>query len=219
MILKYFGHSFFTITLESGKVIALDPYGDFYRYPKRAVAADLCLISHHHHDHDGVSSLLPGARIMDAAGHARLDGICITGVPTWHDVRQGALRGPNLVHVVEAEGLRVAHAGDLGHVPDQEQLRQIGRVDVLLLPVGGCYTIDAQTAMEVCRLIRPMTVIPMHYRTVYDEEMPISGPEDFLRLAKAEDTQMPLARIAKADVCERPRVFTLAVEPASGGEA
>lgn len=219
MILKYYGHSFFTLTLESGRVVALDPYGDFYQYPKRAVAADVCLISHHHHDHDGVSSLLPGARMIDTAGVHRLEDMCVTSVPTWHDGKRGALRGTNLIHVVEAEGLRVAHAGDLGHVPDPNQLRQIGRVDVLLLPVGGYYTIDAQTALEVVRLLRPVTTIPMHYRTSYNEEMPIAALEDFLQLAKAEDTQMPLARIAKADVSERPRVFTLAIQPAGEGEA
>lgn len=214
MIIKYWGHAFFTLTLESGTVIACDPYGDFYEFPKRSLKADVCLMSHHHHDHDGVSSLQPGAQMLDQTGVLHpLDGVKVTGIPTWHDEKQGALRGPNTFYVIEAEGLRIGHAGDLGHVPDKQQLAKIGRLDVLLLPVGGYYTIDAVTALEVCRLLQPVVTIPMHYRTPYDQEMPIAPVQDFLTLAKAEDTQMPLVRITKADVLERPSVMTLAIQP------
>jgi len=213
MILKYLGHAFFTISLENGKVIACDPYGDFYDYPKRNVAADYCLVSHHHHDHDGVEQCLqPGAQVVDTAGVHKLgEGITVRSVATWHDDKQGALRGSNLIHIVEAEGLRVAHAGDLGHMPDAKQIKEIGHIDVLLVPVGGYYTIDATTAAELCRLLQPVCAIPMHYRTQYDPDMPVSTIRDFLNLAKAEDTQMPLLRIAKADVLERPSVVTLAI--------
>lgn len=213
MILKYMGHAFFTMTLESGTTIAFDPYGDFYSFPKRSVKADVCLMSHHHHDHDGVQCIQDGAQMIDATGVAKAKDVKITGVATWHDEAQGTKRGPNTFYVVEAEGLRIGHAGDLGHVPTGEQIKQIGRLDVLMLPVGGYYTIDAQTAVEVCRLLQPATAIPMHYRTQYDEEMPISPLGDFLALTKAEDTQMPLVRIVKEDVLERPQVITLAVQP------
>jgi len=212
MIIKYLGHAFFTLSLENGTVIAIDPYGSFYDFPKRSIAADVCLVSHHHHDHDGMESLKPGAAVIDTAGTHRVEGAVVTAVPTWHDEKKGALRGSNLFYVIEAEGMRIGHAGDLGHVPDEKQLRQIGRLDVLLLPVGGYYTIDAETALEVCRLLQPVTMIPMHYRTKYDEEMPTATLQDFLRLAKAEDTQMPLVRITKADVLERPQVITMAIQ-------
>lgn len=213
MILKYYGHAFFTLSLENGTVIACDPYGSFYDYPQRSVKADICLVSHHHHDHDGMSCLQPGAKVMDQPGvFAPAQGVHVRGVATWHDEVQGAKRGPNTVFVVEAEDLRVAHAGDLGHVPDEKQLRAIGKVDVLLLPVGGYYTIDPETALEVCRRIQPRVVIPMHYRTEYDPEMPICGLDGFLRLLKAEDTQMPLVRIAKDDLSERPQVITLKIQ-------
>ena len=212
MILKYLGHAFFTLSLENGKTIALDPYGSFYSFPKRSMQADWCLVSHHHHDHDGMECIRNAAQVIDTAGTHKLDGVTVTAVSTWHDEKQGALRGNNLFFVIEAEGLRIGHAGDLGHVPDAKQLRQIGRLDVLLLPVGGYYTIDAQTALEVCRLLQPVTMIPMHYRTKYDEEMPTTDLQTFLSLAKAEDTQMPLVRITKGDVLERPQVMTLAIQ-------
>jgi len=213
MILRYMGHAFFTMTLESGTTIAFDPYGDFYDFPKRKVQADICLMSHHHHDHDGVGCIADGAQMIDQTGTTKAKDVRIIGVPTWHDEAQGAKRGPNTFYVVEAEGLRIGHAGDLGHVPTAEQVRQIGRLDVLMLPVGGFYTIDGETALEVCRLLQPVTMIPMHYRTKYDEDMPISTLADFMKLAKAEDTQMPLVRIVKEDVLERPQVMTLAIQP------
>jgi len=212
MILKYMGHAFFTMTLENGTEIAFDPYGSFYSFPKRRVKADICLVSHHHHDHDGLELIEDGAQVIDAAGTHRLSGLTIHGVSTWHDEVQGAKRGPNTFFVVEAEGLRIGHAGDLGHVPDAKQLKQIGRLDVLLLPVGGYYTIDPETALEVRNLLQPTVMIPMHYRTKYDEDMPIASLADFLALAKAEDTQMPLVRIVKKDVLERPQVITLAIQ-------
>lgn len=212
MILKYLGHAFFKMTLDNGTVIAFDPYGSFYDFPKRSIKADVCLVSHHHHDHDGMVCIPDGAHVIDTAGIHRVNGTVITGISTWHDDKQGALRGPNTFYVVEAEGLRIGHAGDLGHVPDAKQLKQIGRLDVLMLPVGGYYTIDSPTALEVCRLLQPITVIPMHYRTKYDEEMPTTDLNTFLSLVKAEDTQMPLVRITRADVLERPQVITLAIE-------
>ena len=214
MILKYFGHSFFTITLENGSVIAMDPYGSFYDFPKRNVKADVCLVSHHHHDHDGLSCLQEGAMVIDAAGTHKLEcGAVVKGVSAWHDEKKGELRGSNTVYVVEAEGLRIGHAGDLGHIPTEQQLKQIGHLDVLLLPVGGYYTIDAAAALEVCRRLQPRMVIPMHYRTKYDPEMPIAEVGEFLKLIKAEDTQMPLIRLTQADMSERPRVTTLAIQP------
>ena len=213
MILKYYGHAFFTASLENGKVIAMDPYGAFYDYPKRCLKADYCLVSHHHHDHDGTAECLePGAEVIDPAGvHKLSSDVTVRSVATWHDDRQGALRGPNLIHIIEAEGLRIAHAGDLGHLPNAQQLKQIGRVDVLLVPVGGYYTIDATTALELCRLLQPVCAIPMHYRTQYDPDMPVAERKDFLALTKAEDTQMPLVRITKADLLERPSVITMAI--------
>jgi len=212
MIIKYMGHAFFTMTLENGTVIEVDPYGSFYDFPKRSIRADVCLVTHHHHDHDGMECIQPGARVIDEAGVHKTNGVTIHGIPTWHDEKQGALRGSNLFYVVEAEGLRIGHAGDLGHVPDAKTVRQIGHLDVLMIPVGGYYTIDASAALEVCRLLQPATVIPMHYRTKYDEEMPTAELPAFLALAKAEDTQMPLVRITKPDVLERPSVITLAIQ-------
>lgn len=214
MILKYYGHSFFTLTLENGSVIAFDPYGTFYEYPRRQLRADVCLISHHHFDHDGLTCLEPGAEVIDAPARMSWLAACpFWACPPSTTGRAGRRGAKTSFFIVEAEGLRVGHAGDLGHLPTRAQAAQIGRLDLLLLPVGGYYTIDAAQAMDVCGLLKPTVTIPMHYRTQYDPEMNIAPLADFLSLCGAEDTQMPLLRAVKAEMQERPSVITLAIQP------
>lgn len=210
MLLKYLGHSFFTITTESGTVIATDPYGDFYRYPKRRIRADVCTVSHHHHDHDGMSCIQGAPLVLDSPGAYQTKlNLRVTGVPSKHDGQGGALRGDNTIFIFEAEGLRIAHAGDLGHVPTDEQARQIGRLDALLLPVGGNYTIGAEEAMQTVRLLSPKTVIPMHYRTKYNPDMPVAALDGFLALAGVSPQPMPLLRLTAEDMSERDSVIVM----------
>ena len=150
MLLEYWGHSFFTVTTEKGTVVAFDPYGEFYDYPKRRIAANVCVVSHHHHDHDGVSSLTGEYKLIDTAGKVQpAPDVRLTGIPCCHDHHGGAHRGQNLMFVLESEGLRIAHLGDLGHIPTPAQVRELGRLDVLLLPVGGFYTIAAAEAASM----------------------------------------------------------------------
>lgn len=215
MIIRYYGHSFFTLTLESGTVIALDPYGDFYAYPKRRIAADVCLISHHHGDHDGLSCLTGNPLIIDSEGeHSLAGGARVLGVPTCHDDKGGALRGKNIFFVVEAEGLRIGHAGDLGHMLTSAQLKQVGALDLLLVPVGGYYTIDAGTAVGLAGALKPRSVIPMHYRTGFNPDMPVAPVDDFLALVGQSPTPMPLLRVTARDMSERPPVMLMSIAEA-----
>lgn len=215
MLLQYWGHSFFTLTTEKGTVLATDPYGDFYQYPKRRVPADVCTVSHHHHDHDGLSCLTGAPKVIDYEGKVRpAEEIRVTGIPSFHDHHGGARRGENLLFVIETEKLRVAHLGDLGHVPTDFQIRELGRVDVLLLPVGGYYTIDAREAEQTRRLLSPRLTVPMHYRTAYDPDMPVAGVEDFLREAGAPDAErVSCLRLTAADLAQRPPVLVMDIEP------
>jgi len=103
--------------------------------------------------------------VINVAGEYETGGISVFGVESWHDDKEGVLRGANLIFTVLMDGVSICHLGDLGHKLTDEQVGRIGEVDVLLCPVGGYYTIDAKTAVEVMNQLEPKIFIPMHYRT------------------------------------------------------
>ncbi len=156
MKLTWLGHSCFLVQTAEGSAL-LDPYapGSVPGLTLPPLTADLVLCSHGHRDHgywQGVT--LSGKKPR----------FSVTSLETWHDDKSGSLRGPNTVHVIEAEGLRLAHLGDLGHMLSPEQLAALGRVDILLIPVGGHYTIGPETAARLAEAIGADVTVPMHYR-------------------------------------------------------
>ncbi|MDD3410352.1 MAG: MBL fold metallo-hydrolase [Eubacteriales bacterium] len=210
MILRYFGHSLFQMDFENGRRLITDPYGKLCQYPWHDFEADACTVSHQHYDHNAVDMLKGSPIIVDQPGtHALWPDLTVTGVSTWHDERHGAQRGENTVFVIESEGLRIAHMGDLGHMLSEDQARAIGRVDVLLLPVGGYYTIDAATAVRVMERLSPRVAIPMHYQTEFSREMPIEPADRFLRLCNAAPEPMKLCRLTAADLAQRPPIVLM----------
>ncbi len=156
MKITWHGHACFTIETDAGSAV-LDPYapGSVPGLRLPGLCADEVICSHDHSDHN-------------AAGEIRLTGktptYAKTLIPCFHDNRRGALRGDNRITLIEAEGLRVAHMGDIGHELSQEQIAAIERVDVLMIPVGGFYTIDGGTAARMARALGAGVIIPMHYR-------------------------------------------------------
>lgn len=215
MILTYYGHSMFTLTLENGTVLLTDPYGAFYHYPQHRIKADIVTVSHHHHDHDALEMAVGQPQVFDRVGvFSPTREIILTGIASKHDQAGGAQRGDNLIFVIEAEGLKIVHLGDLGHLPTARQCHAIGTPDVLLIPVGGYYTIDAAMAVETVHLLKPHVTVPMHYRTIYDEEMPIQNEGPFLSLMKANPKPMPVCRLTSADLSERPEVLVMSITPA-----
>ena len=156
MTLTWYGHSCFRLDTAEGSAV-FDPYypGSVPGLAMPELTADAVFCSHFHRDH-GAEELVKRT--------GREPRFAVTRIDTFHDEEKGALRGDNLLTVIEAEGLRIAHLGDLGHELNEEQLRALGRVDVLMLPVGGHYTVDAPTAARICRAVGARTVIPMHYR-------------------------------------------------------
>ncbi|MCE5235642.1 MAG: MBL fold metallo-hydrolase [Clostridiaceae bacterium] len=165
MEVKWYGHSCFLLTGSSGVRVLMDPPDASTGYRIEPMPADIVTSSHSHSDHNNFA-LAQGApvRVTEAGVH-EFDGATVTGIPWWHDEEQGKKRGPNMLYVVELDGLRVLHAGDIGALPDEETLQKLGMIDVLLVPVGGFYTIDYKLALELCNMLKPKVVIPMHYKT------------------------------------------------------
>ena len=176
MKLIWNGHSCFTLDTAQGRVV-LDPYleDSVPGLSPLHLSADLVLCSHGHQDHNARDAVaLTGAPVS----------LQVEEIPTFHDDRQGALRGPSLIHVISAEGLRVAHLGDLGCALTPEQAGRLQGLDALLVPVGGYYTIDAGQAKALVDALRPRVVVPMHYRSDtfgYDVLAPL---EDYLALCR-----------------------------------
>lgn len=155
--LRWLGHACFALKYKDFTVV-FDPFQDNYvrGFGALDVAADLVLCSHFHNDHGAAYVVQP------LEGHE--NPFQVTGIQTFHDPEQGALRGENVIHLLEADGLRVAHFGDLGCELTPEQLEELKGLDVAMIPVGGFYTIGPEEAKALMDAIQPRVVIPMHYR-------------------------------------------------------
>jgi L-ascorbate metabolism protein UlaG (beta-lactamase superfamily) len=174
--LTWYGQSCFLLETAAGTRIVMDPIpkGIGYELPQ-GLKADVVTISHEHYDHNNVGFVTGKPRVIrgltaDKKGWTRVDeklkDVSIRSVGVYHDDKRGAARGLDTVFIFEVGGVRIAHLGDLGHVLNDEQLAAIGAVDVLLVPVGGTFTLDALKATRVVEQLRPrIMVIPMHYRT------------------------------------------------------
>jgi len=190
MKIKYLGHATFVINSDAGVRIITDPYetGPDLTYGEITESADIVTVSHHHHDHGNVAAVKGNPEVVSRAGRSTAKGIEFMGIASYHDEAGGSLRGDNIIFCFEVDGIRVCHLGDLGHLLDDKQVKEIGSVDILLIPVGGFYTIDAKAATEVCDQLQPRVIIPMHYKT--EKGIPgIFGVDGFLS-GKANVTRL-----------------------------
>ncbi|NBD23127.1 MBL fold metallo-hydrolase [Paenibacillus glycinis] len=165
MNIIWYGQSCFLLTSEQGTRVLIDPYRRFLGYRMPVVEADLVLVTHDHRDHNQISAASGNYRLVREPEPITLRDVSVRGVRTYHDKQQGAKRGPNLVFVIEMDGLVFCHCGDLGHPLSAEQAASIGRVDVLAAPVGGKMTLNGAEAALVVGQLQPSVAIPMHYRT------------------------------------------------------
>lgn len=165
MKIKWFGHSCFRITAENGTKIVMDPYHNMLGYKLPEIDAHIVTTSHNHGDHNNVGAVKGDFVHIKDSGVFSQKGIDFKGVQTFHDNVSGAKRGKNIVYIFNIDGLNVCHCGDLGHLLSPEQIKEIGKVDILLLPIGGRAVLDASSATEVMNQLNPVVVIPMHYRT------------------------------------------------------
>ncbi len=166
MRIKWFGQSCFLITAENGVKVLMDPFKNMLGYKLPEMEADIVTTSHDHADHNNINAVKGSFIHIQKSGDFLENGIPIKGVATFHDKVSGARRGKNTVYNFSIDGINVCHTGDLGHILDSKQIAEIGKVDILLLPVGGGpTTIGASDAACVVKQLNPAVVIPMHYRT------------------------------------------------------
>ncbi len=211
MEITYFGHASFMLKTKDCKIVT-DPFHNEIglKFPK--TAADIVTVSHNHMDHNNKEAVAStdgseGPMVFDWPGEFERKGVRIFGFQSFHDTQKGAERGENVVFRFEIDGLQVVHLGDLGHVPDDKLIENIGEVDIVFIPVGGFFSLDPKQASETIKKLDPSIVIPMHYSVdgltaeLKDKLQPLS---DFLKIMGVENVQ-PLEKyvVKKEDIAEK----------------
>ncbi len=185
MKIKWYGHSAFCLSTDSGARIIIDPYesqafGGAIAYGNITEEADIVLTSHEHDDHNYTKDIKGKFIHIKERGAYEEKGVKIRAIDSFHDTSGGRERGKNLIFLIAADDITIAHLGDLGHILEGDILQKIGKIDVLLLPVGGFYTIDAKEATKVMNDLKPLLVIPMHFKTAKCG-LPIGGVDQFIK--------------------------------------
>jgi L-ascorbate metabolism protein UlaG (beta-lactamase superfamily) len=213
MKIKWYGHSAFLITSDQGVKIMIDPYepgafGGQLSYGKIKDQVDIVLTSHDHADHNYTKDLPGTPQIVKGSGPKTAKGISMKGISTYHDPSQGSERGANTIFTLKIDNLQLCHLGDLGHLLSDKELAEIGPVDILLIPVGGFFTIDPKEATLVAEQIKPKILIPMHFKTAKCG-FPIAPVEDFLK--GKTNTKRPKASEATFDKATLPQQMEIVV--------
>ena len=165
MKIEWIGHACFKLTAQDGTVVITDPYDESVGIDMIPLKADLITMSHAHHDHCEESMIVGNPVIVRGAQKACVGSVESEAVLSWHDDAVGQLRGENAIRIFTIDGLKVVHMGDQGCMPDEAALEKITGADVMMIPVGGTYTVDARGAKAIIDRAKPACVIPMHVKT------------------------------------------------------
>jgi len=183
MDLYWHGQSCFTLKTKDITIV-FDPFDPAIGLALSKMSADIVCISHNHPDHNFLEKVKPkkdDLLVIDGPGEYEKSGVVVEGIATYHDSEEGKKRGPNTIYVVRCENISLGHLGDLGHLLSDKQLEKMDGIDILLLPVGGNYTISASEASDVINQIEPKIVIPMHYR-LPGLKADLAPVDDFVKL-------------------------------------
>ncbi|MGI5848452.1 MAG: MBL fold metallo-hydrolase [Christensenellales bacterium] len=212
MVIEWLGHSCFKVTVGNETKILFDPYDDTIGYPHQDVEADIVVISHAHFDHNDLSLVKGKYSVVKTQGVHQFGNLKIEGVKTWHDHSQGRHRGENLAFMLFTDGIKLCHMGDIGCIPSEEVYKKIEGTDILLIPVGGHYTIDAKEALTICERLSPNIIIPMHFKTPAST-LDIALLDDFLEASDREyDVSRPgkcYLEIDKTSLKKRTRIVVM----------
>lgn len=211
MKIEYLGHSCFKLTESTGTSVVCDPFGSEVGYEMESVSADAVTVSHRHFDHDCVSKVKGHPVVIANEQSYDLPGVEINSVKSFHDSLRGKKRGENIIFKFRMDGIDVCHLGDLGEACSSDLIETLLPVNVLMIPVGGTYTIDAEQAKEYVDRIMPDIVIPMHYRT-RDCKIDIDKVDGFLDLFDGEcveEREENFLELLRSDLTGQTRVVVL----------
>jgi len=202
MIITWQGHSCFKIQDKigpEGVTVVTDPFNKETGLKVPNFEADIVTVSHDHKDHNNIDALRGKPFAISCAGEYDFKGVLIEGIDSYHDDKKGEERGSNIMYRIEIDDISVAHLGDLGDVLDNAQLEKLVGTDVLLIPVGGKYTLDAKKAVEVISQIEPRIIIPMHYKTK-DVKYDLDPIDKFIKEIGLTPTYEEKLKISKKDL-------------------
>lgn len=205
MDITYLGHSSFKIKTKTATIVT-DPFDQQMVGIKYAQQeADIVTVSHDHNDHNAIDKVTGVKRVIAGPGEYEVMGVSIIGYKTFHDAKNGEERGKNTIYVYETEKLRICHLGDLGHPLTEDLINEIGDIDILMIPVGGDYTIDSKLAAETVSKIEPFFVVPMHYQQEglkADAFSSLTGVDNFLKETGLSVENMDKFSLKKEDTME-----------------
>ncbi len=192
MKIKFLAHAAFLLTSDKGTKILTDPYepGGFegkLNYTPIDEQVDAIVITHQHADHNYIATHHQQADVFDQIGEFEFDDVKISGFHSFHDEEEGKKLGENIIFIIKVDDIAICHLGDLGHKLSVAEAEMLGRIDVLLLPVGGLYTVDAKMATDIMHALKPKICIPMHYKSE-KIDVDFAPVDDFL--ADKKDVKM-----------------------------
>jgi len=196
MTITWYGQSCFRIEAKEGSIL-IDPFSKEIGLRQPRIKDDLVLVTHEHHDHNNTDGAEGDTFVIRGPGEYERKGIHVRGILSYHDAAQGTERGLNTMYVIKAEDMTICHLGDIGQESlTDSQVEDIGDVDVLMVPVGGTYTIDAKGAVQVISQIEPKIVVPMHYQ-VPGLSIKLDSPEKFIKEIGLTPEKVEKLKIAK----------------------
>lgn len=210
MDIVWYGQSCFKVKGKTSSIVIdpFDPTKTGLKLPKDLVA-DVLLITHPHQDHNNITAVSGDPLVIEGPGEYEVKGVSVNGIHSYHDNQEGSQRGINTIYHINFEGINILHVGDLGHLLTDEQSGQISEVDILMIPVGGNYTIDAQDAAKVVASLEPKIVIPMHYK-IEGSTVEVAEVEGFLKEMGVENIEsLPKLTITKEKLPEETQVILL----------
>jgi len=212
MVITWLGQSCFK--LQSGDlVIVVDPFSKDIGLTPPRFRSDLVLITHNHEDHSNAATLTGDPFVISGPGEYEVKDVYVHGIETFHDEVQGKERGMNTAYKIETEGIRLAHLGDFGEKEIRsETVDALGDIDILMVPVGGKFTIDAETAAKVVKQIEPRYVIPMHYK-IPGLKVPLEGVETFLKELGSKSVPEEKLTLKKRDIAEEGKTEVKLLRP------